>query len=143
MIAIGDGVEESLRVLLAPRLISAVWFPSLHTLPVYVEGVVRLAGCLELTLKLRHLSELFKIMRPGILGVARIRVEIKPIRLAADAGFQSALHHIAAHVIRSGIKPGIQQCLSVAEVLLGQMLEIAAIHRGYVLLLFGRFGGVF
>src|ERR1700676_3567210 len=84
--------------------------------------------------KVREIDECFEIVRPSILGFNPCG-ELEVIAVTTDTRFYCALHYIAARVIRSGVKPGIQQCLSVAKVLLGQLLEIAAIHRGYFLLL--------
>ena len=56
---------------------------------------------------------------PCLLYVPWMWIEVELAGLRAYAGLQCALHHIPAHVMSSGIKPGIQRCLSVAEVLLG------------------------
>src|ERR1700680_2397019 len=84
--------------------------------------------------KVRDIDECFEIVRPSILGSIRVG-EREVIPVTTDTRFYCALHYIAARVIRSGVKLGSQQCLSVAKVLLGQLPEIAPIHHGYCLLL--------
>jgi hypothetical protein len=95
---------------------------------VYVENAVIQTRRLELFLEARYIDEIGKFVLPGSAGNIRVRIEIKLIRSAANAGLQRALDRVAADIVGAGVQLGIQQRLRMANVILCQLVEVIAVH---------------
>lgn len=120
--------EQVLGLLLGARLIAAGFGPVLDYSPIEVELLVSLTVLIHLLIKAGDAYKVGGLVTPCVLDDLRMRIEIELIRPGANARLQSTLHRVAAHIVRSRIKAGIQQRLGIAKVFLCQLLEVVAVH---------------
>jgi hypothetical protein len=132
VIWIGNCREQILSGLAAlPRLIAALFGPTVNLFPVYVEHAVRITCRSNLILESCHAEEFREIMTPSIIDdFPWMGIEVELRRVLANARLQRALDDVAAHVVSTRVKPGVQQSFRMLKMQFSQFLKVTSIHAG-------------